>query len=113
MKNETLEALKDLFLIVGEESRSERLHEAWRAARVVIDKANKPPEGITIDPAEALRRIIAKLAIDCRTRRASKRRKQRPLWEDISDLSGYGWGYSSRLATSHGFNADTAETEQP
>jgi hypothetical protein len=64
---------------------------------------------IKIDPAEALRRIIANLAAECRIRRASKRRKQRPLWADISDLSGHGCGYSMHIAQMHGFNADTGE----
>ena len=65
---------------------------------------------IKIDPAEVLRGIVANLAAECRIRRASKRRKQRPLWADIRDLSGQGRGYSMHIAQANGFDADTGET---
>ena len=63
---------------------------------------------IKIDPAKVLGRIIANLAAECRVRR-SKRGKQRPLWVDISSLTGHGCGYSTHIVQMYGFNADTGE----
>lgn len=71
---------------------------------------------IKIDRAEALARIIANVAHAHRlkiARNAWKPKKTiKPLWSEISQLSGYGSAYSAELLRMHGINPETGALAQ-
>jgi hypothetical protein len=86
--------------------------EARRGFLFLYFKEEKMDSEIILNPEDVLNRIIKTLASEHRLNRGEQLFRDgynRPFWTFIQKLTTYGMAYSSHLAVSHGFDADTAE----